>query len=199
MSDMPWPPVLHWPDEPLTDGVVLLDRLTAADVPRIVAACNDPDSRRWLPLPSPYGEAEASAYIESRTGAAQSGQELTFAVRDAGDGLLAGAIGIIQRGHRHEADIGYWTSPDRRGRGWTAAAVRLLVRWALTTMPLRRIEIIADAGNHRSRHVAVTAGALYEGIRRSGLPSGGTEDAAIYAFVPADLTDPRLLGSSSRV
>lgn len=154
MSDTSWPPPLQRPDRPLTDGVVVLDELTFADVPRIVVACSDPASQRWLPLPSPYTDADARAFVGSRVPAADSGNELTFAVRGAGDKVLAGAIGLSQRGYRHEADIGYWTAPDRRGRGWTARAVRLLAQYALTTMPLRRVEVIVSIENLHSQAVA---------------------------------------------
>ena len=187
MSDQPWPPPLGWPDPPLTDGVVCLDRFTEADVERIVVGCTDADSQHWLPLPSPYGEVEALSFVRSREAAARNGNELTFAVRDAADGVVAGAMGLSLRGYRHEADIGYWTAPDRRGRGWTARAVRLVARHALTSLPLRRIEILAAVGNVRSRGVAEAAGATFEGIRRNGLPSGGVEDAAVYSLIRKDI------------
>ena len=189
MSDTPWPPPLQRPAEPLTDGVVVLDEMTFADVPRVVLACSDPASQQWLPLPSPYTEADARAFIGSRVTAADSGNELTFAVRGADDGILAGAIGLSQRGYRHAADIGYWTSPDRRGRGWTARAVRLLARYALLSMPLRRIEIIVAVDNVHSQGVAKRAGAVYEGVRRRGMPTPQDEDAIVFSLIRSDLEE----------
>lgn len=188
MSDTPWPPPLRWPDAPLTDGVVLLDRLTSADVPRVVLGCADADSQEWLPLPSPYTDAEAEAFVASRENAAASGAELTFAVRDVEQRVLAGVIGLTQRGRRGEGEIGYWTAPDRRGRGWTARGVRLVARYALENMPLRRVEILVAVGNVPSRHVAQTAGAVFEGIRRRGLPAPRDgEDALVFSLVAQDL------------
>ena len=187
MSDTPWPPPLRWPEKPLTDGVVLLDRLTSADIPRVVLGCTDEASQRWLPLPSPYTEVEARTFIGSRDQTAEAGTELTFAVREAADRVLAGVMGLTQRGHRHEAEIGYWTTPDRRGRGWTARAVRLVAAYALTTMPVRRVEILVALDNHASRVVAERAGAVYEGIRRCGLPSTECDDALVYSLVAADV------------
>lgn len=189
MSDTPWPPPLARPAEPLTDGVVLLDELTFADVPRVVAACTDAESQRWLPLPSPYTEADARAFIGSRVTAAETGDELTFAVRGAADGILGGAIGLSQRGYQHHADVGYWTSPDRRGRGWTSRAVRLVARYALTTMPLRRVEVIVDVRNAHSQGVARGAGMVYEGIRRRGMPVPDDGDAAIFSFIRSDFEE----------
>ena len=186
MSDAPWPPPLRWPAEPLTDGVVLLDRLTQDDVARVVVGCTDESSQRWLPLPSPYGVAEASSFIESRAAAAQAGNELTFAVRGVDDGVLSGAMGLSQRGYRYEADIGYWTAPDRRGRGWTARAVRLVAGYALSTMPLRRIEVLASVDNIHSQGVARGAGATHEGVRRRGMPTPDEGDAAVFSLIRTD-------------
>ena len=191
MSDTaaPWPPPLEWPEVELTDGVVLLDRLTEADVDRVVLGCTDPASQHWLPLPRPYGEAEAHAFIGSRVDAAASGSELTFAVRGVDDGVLSGAIGLSQRGYRHEADIGYWTAPDRRGRGWTARATRLLAHHALTTLPLRRVEILAALENVHSQVVAKGAGAVAEGVRRRGMPPPDEGDAAVFSFIRNDFDE----------
>lgn len=185
MSDEPWPPPLHWPAEPLTDGVVTLDRMTTADLDRVVLGCSDAHTQRWLPLPSPYGPAEARAFLDGREDAAARGEELTFAFR-GGDDLLAGVIGVSQRGSRGEAAIGYWTVPDRRGRGWTARAVVLLARYMFTTWSPRRIEIIVAPGNTHSAGVAAAAGAVREGIRRNGMPDG-SGDAVIFSLLAADV------------
>lgn len=186
MSDGPWPPPLHWPEQPLTDGTVSVDRLRDADLDRIVAGAGDPQTQRWLPLPSPYGPAEAQAFLDGREEAAARGEELTCAFRGADDGLLAGAIGLSQRGARGEAAIGYWAVPDRRGRRWTARAVVLLARYAFDSWSPRRIEILANPGNDHSAAVATTAGAVREGIRRNGMPDG-SGDAVVFSLLATDL------------
>ena len=188
MSDTPWPPSLTWPPEPLTDGVVLLDRMTAADAPRVALGCADPQSQRWLPLPNPYGEAEALAFMDGREKAAAEGTELTFALRGAQDGLLAGAIGLMLRSRRNEAETGYWLTPDRRGKGMATRAVRLLARFAFANLPLNRIEILVAPGNDASVAVAVAAGATAEGLRRNGLPPpDNPRDALVFSLLPEDV------------
>lgn len=186
MSETPWPPPLLWPAEPLTDGVVVLSRLTFADIDRVVLGCTDPASQQWLPLPSPYTAESARSFIGSRDHAADAGNELTFGVRGADDGLLAGVIGLSQRGYRGEADIGYWMAPDRRGRGWTARAARLLAFFGLSMLAIRRVEIMAAVDNQHSRGVAEGAGALFEGIRRKGMPTPDEGDAAVYSLILSD-------------
>lgn len=186
MSDEPWPPPLPWPGEPLTDGVVVVDPFRADDVERVVAGAGDPDTQRWLPLPSPYGIVEARAFLDSREDTAARGEELALAIRGADDGLLAGAIGLSQRGYRGEAAIGYWTVPDRRGRGWTARAVVLVARYGFATISPRRIEILVHPGNHHSAGVAVGAGATNEGLRRNGMPTG-EGDALVFSLLAGDV------------
>ena len=187
MSDTSWLSPLPWPDQPLTDGVVVLDQMTPADIPRVVFGCTDAATQHWLPLPHPYSEADAEAFIGSRAHAAETGYELTFAVRGADDATLAGAIGLHRRGYHHEGDIGYWTAPDRRGRGWTSRAVRLLARYALTVVQVRRVEIMAAVGNVHSRGVAEGAGGVFEGIRRNGMPLPQEGDAAVYSLLLGDV------------
>lgn len=186
MSDEPWPPPLRWPEQALTDGVVTLDRLTSSDLDRVVLGCADAHTQRWLPLPSPYGPAEAQAFLDGRAEAAARGEELTFAFRGADDGLLAGVIGVSQRGYRGEAAMGYWSVPDRRGRGWTARAVILLARHFFATWSPRRIEILVNPGNEHSAAVATAAGAVPEGARRNGMPDG-SGDALVFSLLSSDV------------
>lgn len=183
-----WPPVpLAWPEQPLGGDGVVLDRMTGADVPRIVEACNDPASQRWLPLPHPYGDAEAREYVALQEREAAAGDGLVFAMRAAGAPSLAGSI-ALHVGHRPPVmAIGYWTHPDSRGRGLTSAAARLLARHAFVTWAPRRVEILIQPDNSASTHVARRAGAVYEGLRRDGLLLGEqVADAEVWAFVPAD-------------
>lgn len=195
LGDLAWPPPLEWPERPLDDGVVRLDRLTEADLDRMVIACSDPATQQWLPLPSPYARADARQFLESRGQAAEHGQELTLAFRGVEEAVLAGVVGLSQRGQRYEAAIGYWSVPDRRRRGWTARAVRLLARHAFATMPLRRIEIFIDPANDASRRVAEAAGAAFECVRRNGMPAPHGGDGLQFSLIPDDFPpSPRRVG-----
>ncbi len=188
MSGESWPPDrLEWPDRPLTDGSVALDRMTTADVPRIVEARTDPESQRWLALPRPYGQVEAERYLAFQAEHAAAGGGLVFAVR-AGDPALAGSIGL-NVGHRPPVcTIGYWAHPDSRGRGLAAAAA-LLARHAFATWRPQRVEIHVQPGNAASAGVALRAGAVHEGRRRRALPHrGALLDCDVWAFVPGDFT-----------
>src|SRR3954466_5430595 len=68
----------------LSDGVITLRRAAEADVPALVAACQDPEIPRWTAVPSPYTEADARAFLTTLP-------EERFLIVDADDRLL-GAI-----------------------------------------------------------------------------------------------------------
>jgi len=48
----------------LRDNDLVLRSWTEDDVPALVAACNDPEISRWIPLiPSPYTEEDARTFV----------------------------------------------------------------------------------------------------------------------------------------
>lgn len=183
---------LRWPPRPLTDGVVLLDRLTRADAPSVAAACTDPETQRWLPLPSPYTLEDANAYIDMTAELASRGERLVFALRPAGMRELAGSIGFALGEHYPSGvvGIGYWTAPAFRRRGLMWRGVRLAARWAAESVTdLRRIEILVQPGNLASRRVAERAGATLEGLRRNGLTmrQRGVFDVLVFSLLPEEV------------
>lgn len=187
------PPVLHRPDGPLSDAVVTLDAFTTDDVLAVVAAVDD-EILRWLPLPDPYGETEARAFISAPINTAASGDALNWAIRLVGsDGgsRLAGSIGVsVSRPRKHEVELGYWVAPDARRRGTACRAVRLLAGHVFTSPEIARVEILTHPANRASRRVAERAGARFEGVRRGGLvppARDGTTDAAVYALLRGDV------------
>jgi RimJ/RimL family protein N-acetyltransferase len=153
-------PRLDRPDPPLSDGVVALRSWTAADVPALVQACQDPEIPRWTLVPSPYGEADARAYLKRVADGWDAGARATFAVVDAADpAALLGAVGLhaIEWGRR-VADVGYWIAAPARGRGAATRAVDLLAGLAFGTLGLERLELRAHEDNTASHAVARRAG-----------------------------------------
>jgi RimJ/RimL family protein N-acetyltransferase len=202
-----WPPApLDWPGSALTDGVVALGAMTEADVPAITEACNDPDIALWLPVPVPYTEDDARAFLDHIAAEAAAGRFLNFAVRAAGSGSedcenrsagsairvseeLVGSMGVrfLRAG---ETEIGYWTAPWGRRRGYASRAVRLLAAHVFATWPVRRAELLVDPDNPASAGVAARAGAQAEGLRRNGGVRHQTDeprDSLVFALIPPDL------------
>ena len=87
---------------PVADGVALR-RWRDDDAPAVVAASNDPELARWIPVPRPYTLADAEAYIANTRAWWRVGERFVFCV-DRG-GVAVGSIGL--RLDRDEAAIGY--------------------------------------------------------------------------------------------
>jgi RimJ/RimL family protein N-acetyltransferase len=190
MPEPPWPPApLHWPSEPLTDGVVVLDRMGEQDVEAIAVAGSDAEVVRWLPVPVPYTLADAREFLDVQRRAADAGELLNLAVRRVGASALAGSIGASFPGRRGECEIGYWVTPAARGEGLAARAVRVLARHVVTTLPVHRVELLVDPRNLASQRVCAAAGCTAEGLRRAAArtPRGeGWEPMLVYSLLPAD-------------
>ncbi len=180
---------LRWPSAALTDGTLWLDRPVAADVTAIVAACQDAEAQRWLPLPSPYGEREAQEWLRSVPEEAAKGLKLEFAVREEQGSPMVAAIGLHFRQGPGVVKLGYWVTPRARNRGMAAGAVRLLATYALNTFGPRRVEILVQPENVASCRVAQRTGATFEGVRRAGMEDRDRQpiDANVYSLLPDDL------------
>lgn len=170
----------------------LLRRPVLTDVDRIVTACTDEETLRWLPLPRPYGPAEGTAFVETQAAAAlRDGAGLVSTIEV--DGLLAGVIDLMDVNWRNQcAEIGYWISPDRRGLGLAGRAAGLLARWALTEQDIERVQIRAATGNTGSLRAAQAAGFTQEGVLRSaGFTPAGRVDLVVFGLTRRDLGEDR--------
>lgn len=176
-------------DPPLGDGVVVLRHLQEADVPAIVAACQDPEIPRWTVVPSPYSEKDARDYLEMDRQDRSEGRGVHLAIADsASGGPLLGSIALLVNKTRNVGAIGYWMSPVGRGRGLAARATRLLARYGLEQLGLARIEVQTHPDNIASQRVAEKAGFLREGLLRSyDERKGEREDRLMFSLLPSDL------------
>ena len=162
----------------LADDGIALRPFTEKDVPEVTAACRDPEIARWIPVPVPYTEDDAHAYIASVREAR--------AIVDARTDELLGSIGwrIVDQGN---VQIGYWVKRDAWGRGVATTALRLLARWAVEELGAERVQLLAEPGNHASRRVAEKAGFTAEGTLRRYLDvRGERRDGIMFALVSGD-------------
>ncbi len=189
-----WPPSpLTWPAEPLSDGVVDLDRLTDDDVPRLVVGAGDSETARWIPVPHPYTARDAREFLALVEEAAQEGRMLAFGLRRAGQAPLCGAVALHLEGRVGEAEIGFWVAPDARGEGLAPRGVRLVARHAISALGCHRLELLTHPDNTASQRACERAGALREGVRRAGIARDDREplDAVVYSLLPGDLAAAR--------
>lgn len=175
------------PPETLADDNVLLRRWARADVPAIVAACNDPEIARWTSVPVPYRDADARSWLQRLDRQSKDGTAAGFAVVDRASGLLAGAI-TLWLVQRHSAEVGYWTVSAQRRRGLTTGALRLVVGWALDEAGLARVQLGTLPGNTASERVAEKAGFRREGLLRAWTSQrGDLRDVVMWSRLRDDL------------
>ncbi|MBB1253787.1 GNAT family N-acetyltransferase [Streptomyces sp. OF3] len=171
---------------------LLLRPLGPEDAKALHAACQDPAIRRWTTVPDPYLPEHATSFVaEVAPGGWREDTAYNLGVFDQ-DGTLVGTVGLVTLAlNERRAEVGYWTAPEQRGRGYTVEAVRALAHWTFTALGVERLEWYAEVGNEASRAVALKAGFTMEGVLRSRLAHRGTRrDAWGAALLPADLGLP---------
>ena len=106
-----------------------------------------------------------------------------------GDDRLLGALGISNFDWDDlKAEIGYWMAADARRRGIGARATRMLAEWALTSLGLERLELLAHPENEASQRLAERAGFTREGtLRRYRRRHGVREDLVMFSLLAEDL------------
>ncbi|WP_182905495.1 GNAT family N-acetyltransferase [Microbispora sp. H13382] len=165
-----------FPGGSLTDGVVRLTPLTAADAADYFALASVPDvmDSHVPPVEPSYAGSEAVCrYAGHRW---LTGQRADVAIRDARTGEFAGDIqltGVVPP--LGQAMLGYSLRPEYRGKGMVTRAVNLLVEWAFANTPLRRIVAGTTPDNTASHRVLERAGFTREHLVKGLLPGpGGT-------------------------
>ncbi|HET8614900.1 MAG TPA: GNAT family N-acetyltransferase [Actinomycetales bacterium] len=170
----PMSPAHPWLEAPVIMGDrAVLRPWREEDAPRVVEACNDPVSQRWLPnLPRPYTLADAQWYIRSREEEHAQGSAMYWCVADPDDDRCLGSLGLMGLdGSTHRNEIGYWAHPDARGRGVMTQACRLALRHAVLPasdggLGLERVTLRAATANVASNLVAQRAGFTRTGVAR---------------------------------
>ncbi|HEX7746896.1 MAG TPA: GNAT family N-acetyltransferase [Micromonosporaceae bacterium] len=179
--------------EPIEGERVRLRLYRDSDVPDLVAACADPEIRRFLPLlPHPVTEADARWWIGEGSPTAWREGGAAYAIADPATDRLLGAVGINHLVPvRRQGEVGYWVAPWARGRGVATEATRLLAAAAFGA-ELSRLELLTHPENVASQRVALAAGFQREGVRRGAVlgPEGGRHDRVLWARLASDPPGP---------
>ncbi len=173
----------------LGDGAVLLRPYAEADVPDLVRACNDAESRRWLSmLPTPYGERDAREFLAQTAAGWEREHQAFYAIADAASDRLLGGVALrAEESWAGVAELGYHVMPWARRRGVATAAARLVTQWSLDVLGMARVQILADTRNAASCAVATRLGFTLEGLRRSDHGrEGDLGDHAVYSLLAGE-------------
>jgi [ribosomal protein S5]-alanine N-acetyltransferase len=179
---------IEFPVEGISDGSIRLRLRADADNPAIVEACRDPEIVRWTRVPDSYDETTAAEWASESLRQREAGTGLHLVIADAATDRLLGSIGVhVNRGDGR-SDVGYWLTPQTRGRGVMARALRLFSRWIFDNLGTERIEITVEPRNSASRAVAERAGYSFEGVLRSYTEiKGQRRDMAMYSLLRDEL------------
>ncbi len=158
----PVPPPLPLPEPELVDatsGVRLRRwRATEGDVAALVAAWHDGSVMAANPVPQDASPEAAQRWILGEAERRARGLALDLVI-SAGGSPVWGEVGL--RGFdpvARRAEVGWWLAPEARGHGIAAAAVDLLVGWALAPpLDLRQVWARIDPANVVSGRVAARA------------------------------------------
>lgn len=169
----------------LTDGAVLLRPVLPEDAEALFEEYADALTvangfTGVAPTRAEIAAAASRAGLDWLVGAAA-----LVAVVDVASGEVAGSIRLRHAGPPGVGGIGYSINPRFRGRGTTAAALRLLVSWAFEKAGFARLELGAKTANRASQRAALAAGFRPDGIRSARLrdPDGSYSDEVRFALV----------------
>ena len=125
-----------------------------------------------------------SAYAQDM----ERGVAYPFLVFRRTDGAMVGGITLsnIRRGVAQMGAIGYWVGEAHTRRGYTAAAVRTVTRFAFQRLGLHRVEAACIPTNEASRAVLARAGFRQEGMAMAYLRINGVwRDHLLFGLVSA--------------
>lgn len=159
------------------------------DVDAIFTACRDAETQRWIPLPVDYPRERAISYVEEYApGWWQRGDGAAWVIADsAGD--YAGQLDLrVDPRDKQVADVGFFTAPHARGKGYMTAALRAACEFGFNELGLERIEVRAHVDNVSSKRVAEKVGFQLEGVQRKGCRDREQrQDAWLAALLKEDL------------
>jgi RimJ/RimL family protein N-acetyltransferase len=142
------------PPEAIQAGPLILRRVRPEHAGVIAAAVRGSLHylRPWLPWATPEAADEhiQAVHIAQAEDMWEAGSDYIYSVFVAGDGALAGSIGLHRRVGDGGFEIGYWITSGVTGRGYATAAAGALTSVAGTLPGVKRVEIHCDAANTAS-------------------------------------------------
>ncbi|MEV0648992.1 GNAT family N-acetyltransferase [Phytomonospora sp. NPDC050363] len=179
------------PDGRLTDGVVTVRPLEAADAEDSFAARSLPEVVRSSARPVQPVFADTAKYVSTAYAQWLAGEAARMSIRDAATDAYAGEIDLYARGGQASvAMLGIHLNPGGRGKGFASRSVRLVAKWAFEQVGVRRLEAGTATWNEASQAVVARLGFTREGVQRSyfGGPDGERTDNIMWSLLPGELT-----------
>jgi RimJ/RimL family protein N-acetyltransferase len=148
-------------------------------------------------VPTPYTDADARSWLEETRESAATGRGVTWAVADPTDERLLGVVTVFDIDSDANAEVGYWSHPEARGRGVTRRACALATRHAFVPqedggLGLRRLRALVADGNAASARVVEAAGFRETGRwrRAKRMRDGARVDLVHYDLLAEEYRPP---------
>lgn len=189
LPDDPREPRQPWLEATVVDGDgVRLRPFSERDIPRIVEACADPETQRWLgQLPAPYTEADARAYLQAIEERHAANAGITWAVVAPDEDVVLASMGFFDYTPEVECEIGYWAHPEARGRGVATRGLAAATGYVFAELGVNRVKAYAAVDNLASRRVIERNGYRQTGVERLGAHTRlGREDMALYDLLASE-------------
>lgn len=156
-----------------------------ADAADVYAYAVDPEWARYLPVPQPYREADAHAFVTMQL-ALDPDEDTAWAIEH--DGHVIGGIDLRRHLGGRVAEIDYAIARPCWGRGIGTEVVVAVVDGAFDSLPeLARVRSSIDPRNVASARVLEKAGLRCEGVLRSNtVIQDRLVDEAWYGILRAD-------------
>ncbi len=158
----------------------------APDVERLAGAPEVADTT--LNLPHPYEISDAEQWISGQAARFASGSNVTYAITRREDGLLLGAISLMEISARHRrAELGYWLGVPFWNQGYMTEAAAALIGYGFNQLNLHKITAAHFTRNPASGRVMQKIGMVHEGVQRQHVCKNGVfEDNALYGLLKGE-------------
>lgn len=172
---------------------VLLEPLRVEDAPELLAIVDaDDDVWTWMPA-EPRTLQDMDAWVRARIAGRPQGDAFAFAQRDPKTRQIMGSTSLFNVSKTDESgEIGFtWLAKPFRRTGANTEAKRLLLEFAFETLRLKRVQLVTDARNARSRAAIERLGAIPEGVMRNVRRSkdGKLRNSAYYSVIETEWPD----------
>jgi RimJ/RimL family protein N-acetyltransferase len=178
--------MISWPiTEPvLVDQSLMLRPWHLDDVPAVYEICQDPTIQEFTTVPVPYTKEIADFWIRTSTQKYLEREKISLAGIRNGEIVLAVSIHGIHE-FDHVGEIGYWVSPNARGEGLAALAVKMISDFGFA-IGFRRLFAITLPDNLASQKSLVNAGFELETVLRDRMTrrNGTQANAIVFAKFP---------------
>lgn len=167
-----------------------LEPLALAHASELLAAAQDDEIWRYLPIARPRTLAEVERMIAEAHAAQERGEQQAFAIVERARGRAIGSTRYLDLRLAHRGlEIGWtWITPAGQRTAINSECKLLLLAHAFETLGCLRVQLKTDLRNLRSQAAIERLGARKEGVLRKHfvLWDGYVRDSVLYSITDAE-------------